>query len=97
MEDIAEICPIKRHILLKKYYLKRKLEKIMMDDESKRYPAFLELFTDYYQFKEESDKKIIDTVDSMTMKAHELNNWIIEKAQIKKKLKTGGYSSINNE
>lgn len=56
----------------------------------------LDLFTQYYEFKEESDKKIIGTIDSMTSKAHELNQWIIEKAQERKKSRTT-FSTIRKD
>jgi hypothetical protein len=48
-------------------------------------PQFLELFTEYYQYKEESENKIITTVDAMTLRAHELNELLIKKVQEKKK------------
>jgi hypothetical protein len=30
-DELNEACPIKKHILLKKFYLKRKLDRILME------------------------------------------------------------------
>lgn len=60
----------------------------MLEDEEKRFPHFLELFTEYYQFKEESDAKIIETVDRMTLRAHDLNDTLLRKAQERKKARS---------
>lgn len=79
---------MKKHAILKKFYMKRKLERIMLEDEEKRFPHFLELFTEYYQFKEESDAKIIETVDRMTLRAHDLNDTLLRKAQERKKARS---------
>jgi len=49
---------------------------------------FLDLFTDYYEFKETSDKKIIEIVDKMTLKTHELNDIVMKKVQEKKKARS---------
>lgn len=48
----------------------------------------MELFTEYYQFKEESDAKIIETVDRMTLRAHDLNDTLLKKAQERKKARS---------
>lgn len=57
---------------------------------------FLDLFTDYYEFKESSDQKIIEIVDKMTLRAHELNDIIIKKVQEKKKSRST-FSLIKQE
>jgi hypothetical protein len=31
--QVKEACPIKKHLLFKKYYLKQKLERIMLEEE----------------------------------------------------------------
>lgn len=77
-------CPLQKEFLFKKYILNRKLEKIILEDEQKKYAALLDLFNEYYRYKEEADQRILSSLDSMIQKTNELNKWLIEKAQIKK-------------
>ena len=81
---MVETCPIKRYHIMRKYHLKRKLEKMMLGNEEERYPLCLQLFTDYYGYKEQADNKIIESIDQATTRAHELNQLIINKVQAKK-------------
>ncbi len=47
----SEQCPLQRSFLFKKYVLNRKLEKLLLQEEEKKYPSLLETFTEYYQYK----------------------------------------------
>lgn len=44
----------------------------------------LGIFTEYYSFKEQSEKKVVETVDKMIMYMNDLNGWLIEKAYAKR-------------
>ena len=60
----------------------------MLSKEEDRYTMCLQLFTDYYGYKEEADNKIIKTIDFATSRAHELNQMVINKVQAKKSRST---------
>ena len=49
-----EICPLRKHEILKKFYLKRKLERLAFEEEDKKFDYLLNIFTEYYTFKEQS-------------------------------------------
>ena len=76
--------------------MNQKLERILLEKEEKRYPLLLNLFTEYYSSKEANDQKVIKSVDNLTLKAHELNEMILQKVQEKRK-ERGTVSSINKE
>ena len=61
---------------------------MMLSKEEDRYPLCLQLFTDYYGYKEEADSKVIKTIDLATSRAHELNQMVINKVQAKKSRST---------
>lgn len=44
---------------MKKFYLKRKLERLAYEEEEKRYEMLLGIFSEYYAFKEDSEKKVV--------------------------------------
>lgn len=77
LEVETEQCPIQREFLFKKYMLNRKLEKIALEDEEKRYPVLLSIFTEYYRYKEEAERKILQTLDAMIVKTNDLNKWLL--------------------
>lgn len=54
------------------------------------------IFTEYYTFKEEGEKKVVETIDRMIMYMNDLNSWLIEKAYAKK-LKSDTFSQIYTE
>ena len=83
-------------MILKKYHLKKTIERIMLEKEDHRFAMFLDLFTEYYEFKESSDQKVIEIVDRMTLRAHELNHIIITKFEEKKKARST-FSLIKQE
>ena len=43
--------PTKKYAALKKFAINRKLQKIMLENDEKRYPMMLEVFTMYYKTK----------------------------------------------
>ncbi len=49
-----EICPLRKHEILRKFYLKRKLDKLAYEEEERRYGSLLGIFSEYYTLKEES-------------------------------------------
>lgn len=56
----------------------------------------LELFREYYKFREEAEDKIVASVEEMIEKANQLNKWLLEKAQIKR-MKSDAYSSSQKD
>lgn len=76
-DEEDEIGTVKKYNVLKKFTLNRKLSKIMIEEEEKRYPLLLEAFTNYYKAKQEADRYIRTEVDKMTKKALELNKMIV--------------------
>lgn len=40
----------------------------------------LSIFAEYYTFKEESERKVVETVDSMVMYMNDLSKWLVDRA-----------------
>lgn len=46
-----QICPLRKHEILKKYFLNRKLERLSFEQDEKKFDLLLSVFTEYYTLK----------------------------------------------
>lgn len=68
----------------------------MLEKEEERFPMLVDLFSNYYMQKQTYENKIIKVLDDMTVKAHELTEFILQKVNEKRKSR-GTFSTIKTE